>query len=83
VQRLDVPQASERVLIAPVEEPDAGPVVGLPGVLVADGHGEEFQEPARRLIVAETAAEILSAFAAGTTVSFWSGFGSLSTMGLG
>ena len=50
-------------------------------ILVADGGGEKFQEPARRLVAnigtiagttteAETAAEILDAVAAGTTVSW-------------
>jgi hypothetical protein len=44
VQRLDVGDAAELVLVAPGEEPADGPVIGHAGILVADGGGEKFQE---------------------------------------
>lgn len=44
VQRLDVSQLADVVTVAPGEEPADRGHVGLPGVLVADGGGEEFQE---------------------------------------
>ena len=47
VQRLDVGELAELVVLAPGEEPADGMQVGRPGVLVADGGGEELQEAAR------------------------------------
>ena len=41
----------ESVLFAPVHEPRDGPVVGLAGVGVADGDGEEVDESPRRAVV--------------------------------
>src|SRR5665213_1689868 len=48
VQRLDIGELADLVLVAPVKEPDAGPVIRHARVLVADRRGEEFQEAARR-----------------------------------
>lgn len=36
--------STELVPVAPGEEPDHGPVVCHPGIFVADGGGEEFEE---------------------------------------
>ncbi len=47
VERFDLVQAAELVAVAPVEEAQHGMVIRGPGVLVADGGGEEFQEAAR------------------------------------
>ena len=90
MQRLDVGECAELVMLAPGEEPADRMQVGHAGVLVADGGGEEFQEAVRRgwspasatiagtTIDAATAAEIRGALAAGTTVSWrvWIRFGS-------
>jgi len=45
VQRLDIGQLTNVMPLAPGEEPAARPVIGLAGIPVADGSGEEFQEP--------------------------------------
>ena len=50
VDRLDVDELDDAVLLEPGEEMAGGPVIGHPGVLVADVGGEEFEEPARRMI---------------------------------
>ena len=50
VQRLDVGELADPVMVAPGEEPPAGMVIGRAGVLVADGGGEEFQEAARGVV---------------------------------
>ena len=50
VQRLDVGELADLVLVAPGEEPHDGPVIGHARVLVADGGGEEFEEAARGLV---------------------------------
>ena len=50
MQRLDVGELAELVVLAPGEEPADGMQVGRPGVLVADGGGEEFQEAARGVL---------------------------------
>ncbi len=49
MQRLDIGNFADLVLIDPGEEPHGGAVIGLPCVLVADGGGEEFQKAARGL----------------------------------
>jgi hypothetical protein len=46
MQRLDVGDLADLMLIAPGEEPHGSVVIGLPRVLVADGGGEEFEEAA-------------------------------------
>jgi hypothetical protein len=56
VQRLDIGELAEFVVIAPVEESRDGAIVRLPRVLVADGGGEEFQKAARGLVAGEPAA---------------------------
>lgn len=50
VQRLDIGELAEFVVIAPVEEPRDGAIVRLPRVLVADGGGEEFQKAAGGMV---------------------------------
>ena len=50
MEGFDILQAAEPVLVAPFEEPGAGPVVSHAGVLVADRRGEEFEEAACRAI---------------------------------
>ena len=50
MQRLDIGDLADLVLVAPGEEPAAGPVIGRAGVLVADGRGEEFEEAARGVV---------------------------------
>ena len=71
---------AELVLVAPGEEPAAGPVIGHAGVLVADRGGEEFQEAARRAVAGvgddrrhddrgRDGGEIRGGLAAGTTTS--------------
>jgi len=47
VDRLDVDELDNAVLFEPGEEIAGSPVIGQPGVLVADRAGEEFEEPAR------------------------------------
>jgi hypothetical protein len=49
VDRLDVGELADLVLLDPGEKMAGGPVIGHAGVLVADGGGEEFEEPARRM----------------------------------
>ena len=44
-------EPAESVLFAPVHEPGDGAVVGLAGVGVADGDGEEVDEPPRGAVV--------------------------------
>ncbi len=50
MQRLDIGDLADLVIIAPGEEPTARPIIGHAGILVPDRRGEEFQEPARRPI---------------------------------
>ena len=50
MQRLDIGDAADAVPVAPGEKPADRPVVGHAGVLVADGGGEELEEPARGLL---------------------------------
>ena len=50
MQRLDVGELAELVMLAPGEEPADRMQVGRPRVLVADGGGEEFQEAAGRVV---------------------------------
>ena len=50
VDRLDIGELVDPVLLKPGEEVAYGPVIGHPGVLVADRCGKELQEPARRMI---------------------------------
>ena len=50
MQRLDVGELTELVMLAPGEEPADGMQIGHAGVLVADGRGEEFQEAAGRVV---------------------------------
>jgi hypothetical protein len=50
VERLDIGDLADLVLIAPGEEAHGGVVTGMPRVLVADGGGEEFQKAARGLV---------------------------------
>ena len=50
MQRLDIGDFADLVLVAPGEEPTAGPVIRHARILVPDRRGEEFQEPARRLV---------------------------------
>ncbi len=50
VQRLDVGDLAEPVMVAPGEEPDAGMIIRHAGVFVADGGGEEFEEAAGGLV---------------------------------
>jgi hypothetical protein len=64
MQRLDIGDLTEFVLIAPGEEPHDGVVIGRPRVLVADGGGEELQKAARGLSPA-------SAITRGTTTPWW------------
>jgi len=46
VERLDVDELADLVLIDPGKEFRDGPVIGHPGVLVAGSGGEELQEAA-------------------------------------
>jgi hypothetical protein len=48
MQRFDFIQGAEPVMLAPGKEPAGRVKIRRPGVLVADGHGEEFQKPFRR-----------------------------------
>ena len=50
MQRLDIGDLADLVMVAPGEEPSGGPVIGHAGVLVADGGGEEFEEAAGGLV---------------------------------
>ena len=50
VQRLDIGEAAELVVLAPGEEAADRMQIGRTGVLVADSGGEEFQEAARGLV---------------------------------
>jgi len=50
MQRLDIGELAELVMLAPGEEPAGGMQVGCPGVAVADGGGEEFEEAAGGLL---------------------------------
>jgi hypothetical protein len=85
VQRLDVGELADAVVLAPGEEFSHGMQVGCAGVPIADGGGEEFQEAARGVVAgttieAATVAEIRGALAGATTVSWrgWSAFITLS-----
>jgi hypothetical protein len=46
VERLDIDQRDDPGGVEPGEEVRDGPVIGHPGVLVADGGGKEFEEAA-------------------------------------
>ena len=50
VERLDVDELADLVTVDPGKELRHGPVIGHAGVLVADGGGEEFQEPSRGMV---------------------------------
>ena len=50
MQRLDIGNLSDLVMVAPGEEPSRSPVIGHAGIFVADGGGEEFEEAARGLV---------------------------------
>ena len=50
VQRLDVGELTDAVVLAPGEEFSHRMQVGRAGVPIADGSGEEFQEAARRVV---------------------------------
>ncbi len=50
VQRLDIGDFADLVMVAPGDEPDAGVMIRHAGVLVANGGGEEFEETARSLV---------------------------------
>ena len=50
MERLDVGQLMQPVLLAPSEKPADGPKICLPGVFVADGGGEELQKPPRGVL---------------------------------
>ena len=50
VQRLDIGNLADLVMVAPGEEPDAGAMIRHARVLVADGGGEELEEAARGLV---------------------------------
>jgi hypothetical protein len=50
VQWLDLIQCAEFVMLAPGEEPAGCVEIRRPRVLVADGHGEEFEEAFRRSV---------------------------------
>jgi hypothetical protein len=50
MERLDIGDLADLVLVAPGEEPRGGAIVRHAGVFVADGGGEEFQEAARGLV---------------------------------
>ncbi len=49
MERFNRDQLANLMTIAPGTEPDHGPVIGHPGILVADGGGEEFQKAAGSL----------------------------------
>ena len=44
MQRLDILDPAEPVVVAPGEKPDDGPVIGHAGIGVPDGGGEEFEK---------------------------------------
>ena len=46
MQRLDIGDLADLVMVAPGEEPRGSPVIRHAGVFVADGGGEEFEEAA-------------------------------------
>ena len=50
MQRLDVGDLADLVMVAPGEEPSCSLVIGHAGVFVADGGGEEFEEAAGGLV---------------------------------
>ncbi len=50
VQRLDIGDLADLVMVAPGEEPDAGMIIRHAGVFVADGGGEELEETAGGLV---------------------------------
>ena len=50
VQRLDIGNLADLVVVAPGEEPSCSPVIGHAGVLVADGGGEKLEEAPRGLV---------------------------------
>ena len=50
VQRFDIGDLANLVMVAPGEERRGGPVIGHAGILVADGGGEELEETARGFV---------------------------------
>jgi hypothetical protein len=46
MQRLDLADLADLVMVAPGEEPSCSPVIGHAGIFVADGGGEELEEAA-------------------------------------
>jgi hypothetical protein len=72
VDRLDIGELVDAVLRQPGKERARSPVIGQAGVLVADRGGEEFEEPARRVIagigIAAGTASLLRNEGAGTGV---------------
>ena len=50
MQRLDIGDFADGVLVAPGEEPAAGPVIGHARILVPDRRGEELEEATRGLV---------------------------------
>ena len=55
VERLDIGDLADLVLVAPGEEPHGGAIVRHARVFVADGGGEEFQKAARGLVAGASA----------------------------
>jgi hypothetical protein len=52
MDRLDIDELDDAVLIEPAEKTAGGPVIGHSGVLVADRRSKERQKTSRRLIAA-------------------------------
>ena len=50
MQRLDIGDLADLVMVAPGEEPDAGMIIRHARVFVADGGGEELEEAAGGLV---------------------------------
>ena len=50
VERLDIGDLADLMMVDPGEEPNDGVIIGRPRVLVADGGGEELEEAARGLV---------------------------------
>jgi hypothetical protein len=50
MQRLDIGDLADLVMVAPGEEPLGGSLIGHAGIFVADGGGEKFEEAASGLV---------------------------------
>jgi hypothetical protein len=50
MQRLDIGQSADPMLVEPGKKRTRSPVIGHPGIIAVDRGGEEFQESARRAI---------------------------------